>query len=245
MATAEELLATVSQDENIVTVNMSTRKIIIPASIMVLGVESDDEVKRLHFSIPRYYGDVDLSEFVIRINYQNATNAKDAGDVYDVVDKTLSDDETAIEFSWLVDRHAFAVAGDVVFSVCLKKYNDAGEVVNEWNTTTAKLPVLEGLETSKAAVGKNTTVLDQVLFRLYAVEAASGVGQDGYYSIARMEESDDGVIFTLRDRYGNVEAKVRHGMVPQKGVDYFTEEDKAEFVQMVVAALPAAEGVEY
>lgn len=244
MATAEELLATVSQEETIV-INTTNRAIVFPASITILGVESDDDVKRLFFNIPRYYGDVDLSEFVIRINYENATGARDAGDVYDVVDKTVSDDGTSITFSWLVDRHAFAAAGDVTFSICLKKYNDAGEVINEWNTTTAKLPVLKGLETSKAAVGKNTTVLDQVLFRLYAVEAASGLGQDGYYSVVRMEESDEGVVFTLRDRYGNVDATVRHGRAPQKGVDYYTESDKAEMVNMVMAALPVAEGVEY
>lgn len=245
MATAEELLAVLSQDEEVLTVNMSKRTIVLPASLTVMGVESDDDVKRLHFSIPRYYGDVDLSEFVIRVNYTNASNAKDAGDVYDVVDKAVSDDGSTITFSWLVDRHAFVTEGDVTFSICLKKYNDAGEVVNEWNTTTAQLPVLKGLETSKAVVGKNTTVLDQVLFRLYAVEAASGIGQDGYYTVVKMEESDEGVVFTLRDRYGNVEANITHGRTPQKGIDYLTEEDKNEFVELVMNALPVAEGVEY
>lgn len=35
------------------------------------------------------------------------------------------------------------------------------------------------------------------------------------------------------------------GYTPQKGVDYYTEEDKAEMVEMVMAALPMAEGVDY
>lgn len=33
------------------------------------------------------------------------------------------------------------------------------------------------------------------------------------------------------------------GHTPEKGVDYFTEEDKAEMVAAVLAALPSAEGV--
>ena len=33
------------------------------------------------------------------------------------------------------------------------------------------------------------------------------------------------------------------GHTPEKGVDYFTEEDKAEMVEAVIAALPSAEGV--
>ena len=35
------------------------------------------------------------------------------------------------------------------------------------------------------------------------------------------------------------------GYTPVKGTDYFTEEDKTEMVNAVLAALPAAEGVSY
>lgn len=35
------------------------------------------------------------------------------------------------------------------------------------------------------------------------------------------------------------------GYTPVKGIDYFTEEDKTEMVNAVLAALPAAEGVSY
>lgn len=35
------------------------------------------------------------------------------------------------------------------------------------------------------------------------------------------------------------------GKTPEKGVDYFTEEDKNEMVNLVLEALPAAEGVDY
>lgn len=35
------------------------------------------------------------------------------------------------------------------------------------------------------------------------------------------------------------------GYTPVKGTDYFTEEDKADMVNAVLAALPAAEGVSY
>ena len=35
----------------------------------------------------------------------------------------------------------------------------------------------------------------------------------------------------------------KDGYTPVKGVDYFTEADKAEMVQSVLAALPNAEGV--
>ena len=37
----------------------------------------------------------------------------------------------------------------------------------------------------------------------------------------------------------------KDGHTPQKGVDYWTDEDKTEMVNDVLAALPTAEGVEF
>lgn len=43
----------------------------------------------------------------------------------------------------------------------------------------------------------------------------------------------------------NIGINVSGGATPVKGVDYFTEEDKSEFVAAVIAALPDASEVEY
>jgi hypothetical protein len=205
---------------------------VIPASIKVLVVESDDDVHRLQFSVPRYYGEFDLSEFVANINYKNA---RGGGDVYPVNDLAVSEDESEITFSWLVDRFAFQYKGDVQFSICLKKY-DGDAVVKEFNTTFATLPVLAGLETSEAAVSTAPGVLDVVLMRLYAVEAATGLGKNGYYNVVKMEEDSDGVVFTILDQDGNTTATVKHGKdgyTPEKGVDYFTADEQNELEETI------------
>lgn len=232
MATAEELLMqTTSTKEatdsiEVLTVDLNTRVISIPTTLRVLGVESDDDVKRLHFSLPRYYGEVDLSEFKANINFENA---RGGGDLYPADDLAVVGDN--IEFSWLVDRSAFTYPGDVNFSLCLKKYDANGIVVKEFNTTFATLPVLKGLETSKEVVESNPSAFDVVLFRLYAVEAATGLGRDGYYTIAKVEEYAHGVKLTIIDKDGTAIATIEHGIdgyTPIKGVDYWTNEDKAE-----------------
>lgn len=226
MATAEELLAEVSEPIEVLSANLDTRVISIPTSLRVLGVESDDDVKRLRFSVPRHYGEFDLSEFDIRINFQNA---RGGGDVYPVNDVTTSDTDDTMTFSWLVDRSAFKYSGDVDFSICMKKYDAAGIVVKELNTTIATLPVLKGLETEKAVVENNPSAFDTVLFRLYAVEAATGLGQNGHYNILKVADGEDGAVFTLLDKDGITEAVLKHGedgYSPVKGVDYWTEDDK-------------------
>lgn len=242
MATAEELLmaaaepnTTTESNEEILVADLNTRVISIPATLKILGVESDDDTKRLQFKIPRHYGEFDLSTFKFHINFENA---KRNGDVYPVKDVIVDGDY--LLFTWLVDRVAYEYAGDVKFSICMKLYDDTGLVVKELNTTYATLPVLEGLETEKALVEQNPSAFDQVMYRLYTVEAANSNGQNGYYSVIRVAQADSGTLFTIINQDGESIAYVRHGRdgvdgyTPQKGVDYWTPEDKATINKGVV-----------
>lgn len=154
MSTTDELLAQMEAEvlstsaENRFIVDNNLRTITVPGSITVLGVEHDDDVHRLYFQMPKMYGEFDLSEFDIRINY---VNAADKPDTYPVDDKETSGDN--ITFSWLVGRTAFEKMGDVKFNICLRKTDGVGDVVKEFNTTIATLPpVLEGLETTELIV---------------------------------------------------------------------------------------------
>ena len=160
MATADELLSTIDTDKTLI-IDKDLRTIIIPSSVKNLGVESDDDVLRLKFSMPRMYGDVDLSDFSIYINYMNAKNT---GDVYVVDDKTIADD--TITFSWLVGRVALAYKGNVRFIVCMKKHDDDSNVIQEYNTTIASLPVLEGLETGETVIQQNPDIIEMLLTSL-------------------------------------------------------------------------------
>ncbi len=157
MATADELLSTLDTDKTLI-IDKDLRIITIPSSVKNLGVESDDDVLRLKFSMPRMYGDVDLSDFSIYINYMNAKNT---GDVYVVDDKTIADD--TITFSWLVGRVALAYKGNVRFIVCMKKHDNNSNVIQEYNTTIASLPVLEGLETGETVIQQNPDIIEMLL----------------------------------------------------------------------------------
>ena len=155
MATAEEILAAEVCDD-ILTVDLDSRVINIPKNVTNIGVESDDEVRKLHFRVPQYYCDIDLSKFVIRINYMNA---KKGGDVYDVMSSEVVDG--MICFDWVVGRNAVAFDGNVSFIVCMKDVDTEGNVLREFNTTIATLPVLPGLETGEAIVNEYYDLLEQ------------------------------------------------------------------------------------
>ena len=171
MATAEELLRGVTGVDKTLYIDFDTREITIPPNIHQLGVESDDDVKKLTFNVPRYYYDNDLSEFNIYINYMNANKE---GDLFEVFSKdvTIGEDDT-LSFDWLVGRNAVAYKGTAIFNVCMKKIQKDAEgnivlddnkmpiVEKEFNTTIAKLPVLEGLETGEGVVQEYADVLVQ------------------------------------------------------------------------------------
>lgn len=156
MATADEILSAELCDD-ILTVDLNERIIMIPRSVTNIGVESDDSVQILHFRVPRFYCSVDLSKFVIRINYLNANNE---GDVYEVEETQISDDGLIL-FDWIVGRNAVSLRGNVTFNLCFKDVDSIGNVNREFNTTIATLPVLPGLETGEMAIQEYTDILEQ------------------------------------------------------------------------------------
>ena len=157
MATVDELLSTLDTDKTLI-IDKDLRIITIPAAVKSLGVQSDEDVLRLRFKMPRMYDDIDLSTFSIYINYMNAAGV---GDVYTVNDMAFDDD--TITFTWLVSRITTAAKGSVRFIVCMKLYDSAmEEVIKEYNTTIASLPVLEGLETSEAVIEQNPDILTYI-----------------------------------------------------------------------------------
>lgn len=164
MTTEEALMVAQVNDtgiNDVVVIDNDLRTIIIPASITLLGVESDENVQTLHFQMPKTYKGLDLSEFAIRINYMNANNV---GDTYAVDDNKISGEN--IVFTWTVGRVACMYKGNTKFIVCLKKKDASGNVLKEFNTSLASLPVLEGLETTEAVVAENPDIIEQILTKI-------------------------------------------------------------------------------
>lgn len=156
MATAEELLSGSTTQDRTFVIDSDLRTIIIPRSITNLGVEYDDDVMRVPFQMPAEYCGIDLTGFKIRINYLNANTEPD---VYEVHDATTEDG--VITFTWLVGRHAAMYKGDVKFNVCIRDVDSSGNVLREFNTTVATLPILEGLETGEAAIAEYNDIFEQ------------------------------------------------------------------------------------
>lgn len=160
------------EEEELFVIDSELRTITIPSNIQNVGVESDEDVRRLRFQMPKQYGEVDLSAFDVRVNYLNANKE---GDVYVVTDKEVSGDH--MTFSWLLSRNAMAYKGTIRFIVCLKKTDDEGVTQQEFNTTIAQLTVLEGLETTEKMIQENKDLIEAILKQLDDVSGAEAKRQ--------------------------------------------------------------------
>ena len=163
-----------------IVINDDLRTMQIPESITLLGVESDDDVHKIPFQMPKEYCGFDLSTFSARINYMNANGD---GDIYIVDDLATSGD--TMTFTWLVGRSACAYKGNTKFIVCLKLFDNNANVIKEFNTTVYSLPVLEGLETTEAVVQQNADIIEDILQK---IEAAGSIDLSNYYTKAEVAE---------------------------------------------------------
>ena len=192
-----------------IVINDDLRTMQIPASITLLGVESDDDVNRIEFQMPKMYGSVDLSSFEARINYMNANGD---GDLY-IADDLAVDGEN-MTFSWLVGRNACAYKGKVSFIVCLKKFNSDSVVIQEFNTTVYNLPVLEGLETTEAVVQQNPDIIEYILTHMS--DGSSEISATAAGKIIHVVDDEIDIIswnFQKNDVFTIQLAQIRHSLI--------------------------------
>lgn len=187
-----------------IEIDDNLRTMTIPTDIVLLGVESDDDVNKIPFKMPKEYCGFDLSQFEARINYMNA---KGDGDIYIVSDLAVDgEDPTMMTFTWVVGRNACKYKGKTRFIVCLKKFapDDTGDVIQEFNTTVYTLPVLEGLETVEAVVQQNADIIEEIMRKLdpsvNIFNASNYIPYDDsvIYYTQHLEVTKDGYAYYLR-----------------------------------------------
>lgn len=221
MPTVDELL-NASNEVTTCTINPDTREIIVPEKYKVLGVFSDEKVTKIPFTCPKVVGNnVDLTEYNLYINYQNASGASNA---YLIDDIAVSGDN--ITFSWLLSRYVTFSPGVVKYNFCAKKL-DGDTISNEWNTTIATGLVIQGLEATREIIEENPDIIEALISKAHTHANKS-----------------------VLDKFAETDGKLQYngsdvGLKPVKGTDYWTAADKTEIVNDTLAALPTWTGGNY
>lgn len=133
-------------------IDLDTRAVLVPAG-EVIGVYHDKDVNRLTFEAPARYKGIDLTDYQISINYVNAEEQKDRY----IVDKAIvsmdaSDAPVSLTFDWLVGATVCAMPGTVGFTICFKKLDVDGNILNEINTKLTRMKVFDGCEAVESEI---------------------------------------------------------------------------------------------
>lgn len=137
----------------------NSREIYVPLGELLFGVTNDEKTERKYFQCPRIVGDnVDLTQYQLYINYQNANGEKDK---YIVTDVKVVDDN--IIFTWLLSRKVTEYQGNISFIVCARNVDSLGNITNEWNTAIATGTCVVGLEVDDLTPGEQEQARDYFL----------------------------------------------------------------------------------
>lgn len=185
MATIDEIFATMPEEvsveiiNDVLTIDPNTRKITVPESETIFGVEYDNAAERKYFQCPRFVGnDVDLFDCVVQVNYKNANDERD---IYVVTDLAVVGDN--VVFSWELSEKVVRYKGRVQFVVCASMGGKP-----HWHTTLAIGNVLEGMEPNVTGVEEHTT--DVVAQLVKMVEAQTkAVQSEGITQVIAVQDA--------------------------------------------------------
>lgn len=161
MSEIQDLLNASTQDmvDDYLIIDDNSREIYVPSGELLFGVTNDEKTERKYFQCPRIVGDnVDLTQYQLYINYQNANGEKDK---YIVTDVKVVDDN--IIFTWLLSRKVTEYQGNISFIVCARNVDSLGNITNEWNTTIATGTCVVGLEVDDLTPGEQEQARDYFL----------------------------------------------------------------------------------
>lgn len=161
MSEIQDLLNASTQDmvDDYLIIDDNSREIYVPSGELLFGVTNDEKTERKYFQCPRMVGDnVDLTQYQLYINYQNANGEKDK---YIVTDVKVVDDN--ITFTWLLSRKVTEYQGNISFIVCARNVDSLGNITNEWNTTIATGTCVVGLEVDDLTPGEQEQARDYFL----------------------------------------------------------------------------------
>lgn len=161
MSEIQDLLNASTQDmvDDYLIIDDNSREIYVPLGELLFGVTNDEKTERKYFQCPRIVGDnVDLTQYQLYINYQNANGEKDK---YIVTDVKVVDDN--ITFTWLLSRKVTEYQGNISFIVCARNVGSLGNITNEWNTAIATGTCIVGLEVDDLTPGEQEQARDYFL----------------------------------------------------------------------------------
>lgn len=119
------------RDDILFIIDADLRTILSSDRGNTIGAQGDHNVNRINFKLLRYYNGIDLSTFVIKINYITS----DGTTGFYVINDLLIGDDYML-FTWLVSSNVTMTSGEVSFVV--KMVKEENDTHNVFSTAVSK-----------------------------------------------------------------------------------------------------------
>ena len=204
------------------------KKTIIPqfrTAKYIYLAQDDDNSMFVKFEIPKIINGVDITSKVIHIHYANISEDKTSKGLSEASNIEIKGD--IVTFDWVVTSDATLYPGIVSVGITIEGYTNVEGVAKKdysWSTLPfGGVIVHNSLDCDMEAIDNK---------RDYLINTCNAIVEEAI----KREFSDE-----IREMVNEI--KESGEFKPQKGVDYWTEEDKKELVNDVLQTLPRAEGV--
>lgn len=209
-------------------------------------IQNDHNSERFTFEMPRTIEGHDMSKCdIVQVHYLNVdaqTKAQSKG-VYEVTDMQISPDgDDVVICSWLIPCTATKYAGSLSFLLRFCCMAEDGKTLHyAWHTSPySGISISDGIYNGDTVSAEYPEILREwereLLNNMIAsVEQTQETVASGGLNVWTMTMGD-GRTFDFKVKNGE------DGHTPAKGTDYFTEADKTEMVDQVLARLPVYAG---
>ncbi len=251
-------------DDPYFTVDRNKRLVSVPSTQDMLAVAFDENSEVITFKFPRYADGVDLSTKEIYVNYERSDKTRNKA-----LCTLTGTSDSYVVFTWVVSAYATQVEGTLNFNIEFRS------VDYRWQTQPTSLLVYRSLLYTGEAIPDQPELLEQYLAMFAELNSHPPIpGDDGYWRIWSLDthsyedskfplqagkdgvsvtHSWNGTVLTITSASGTSSADLKGdkgnpgapGKTPVRGTDYWTEADKQEIVNSVIAALPDGTEVEY
>lgn len=242
---------TVKDDELIFTIDHKTREISRDGDISEVIIQEDHNCEKITFQLMHYLEGHDMSLCDrVEVHYKNTDEetGKVSVGIYECKDLTIDSDNSAyVTCTWLLSQNATRYKGSLAFALRFICTVD-GEVVYALNTAECNLlKVAKGLSVDSDIVEAYGDVLkgwrdelkaNQIISLQQTIFGTLDGGTNTWTAIM-----GDGRQYHFNVKNGSKGATGDKGnpglsgKTPEKGVDYWTEADKAEIKAYVEEAI--------
>lgn len=141
--------------DNVINVDIDTRKVTVPLDFS-LGAVNDDSIKTLSFRVQKNSAFSDVSDLTFSINTISALGTPDR------LECTITEEGDTMLVTAVLKGTVFEAQGRAIVNLCGRKFDSKGNVIKKWGSEDAYVLVRAHTDAEKALETNCPTILQEI-----------------------------------------------------------------------------------